>query len=148
MSMSRLWLAAIAVMLALPAASAAAQQGERLTPEPLDATAPVAVRAREVADLVLAGDRAKLEQYLRQHGAASFTGSATFADDVSQLLDTAKEGARTIVRLDGLGGARVGVALGREQDGTPERAIVVLMENAAPHRISGLSLVRISIGGA
>ena len=148
MPMFRLSLAAIAVMLTLPAASAAAQQGERLTPEPLEATAPVAVRAREVADLVLAGDRAKLEQYLRQHGVASFTGSATFADDVSQVLDLVKDGARTIVRLDGLGGARVGVALGREQNGTPERAIFVSMEEAAPHRITGLSLVRISIGGA
>ena len=142
----RPWLVALPVLLALPA-SAGAQERERLTPEPIEATAPVAVRAREIADLILAGDRTRLEQYLREHGAASYTGSTTFANDVSQLLDGVKDGARTIVRLDGLGGARVGVALGRDASASPERAIIVRMEEQAPHRITALMLARISIGG-
>lgn len=137
-------LALAAALVVTPAATAGAQ--ETLTPRPISADDPSAQRARAVADLVLAGDRQKLEGYLKEHAAPSYVSGSTFASELTELLDGVKTGARTIGRLDGLANVGVGVALTKAAGGQLERAIVVRMEKEAPHRISGLSLV--PIGGA
>ena len=115
-------------------------------PEAVDETSPKARRARVVGELVLAGDRAKLEAYLQENGAPSFLTRPSLAAEVAAALETAKSGARTIVRLDGLGQAGIGVALAKDAGGEPERAIFVGLEPAAPHRITRLSVVEIRGG--
>lgn len=132
--------------LALLAAPLALSAQEALTPEPLAADAPTAKQARAVAELLLAGDRTKLDAYFATNGAKELTGSSTFAAEVAELLEEVKTGARTIVRFDDVGQNRVGVALARDAGGSPERAIVVTMEPTAPHRVKSLRLARIQIG--
>ena len=142
-SLARPFALALAICAA-PLTVAAAQ--EALMPEPIAADAPTAKQGRAVAELVLAGDRAKLEAFLKENAAPSYIESAAYATELTQVLEAAKTGARTIVRLDGLGKVGVGVALGTDASAAPERAIVVRMDPAAPHRITGLQLVRIQIG--
>jgi hypothetical protein len=134
-----------AALLLTPAAHAAAQE-EPLIPRPIDAQAPTAQRARAVADLVLAGDREKLESYLKENAAPEYVSAPAFASDVTAVLDAVKTGARTVARLDGLGAAGVGVALAQKSGAPLERAIVVRLEPAAPHRVTGLRVVPIGGG--
>lgn len=141
---ARLFLAAILLVLAAPLALGAQQM---MQPTPLAADAPTAVRARAAADLLLAGDAAKLAAYVREHGAASLTGRATLDAELAQLLDLVKAGARAVVRIDALGDTRVGIALGASATAEPERAILVGLEKDAPHRITGLRVVEVRMGG-
>jgi hypothetical protein len=142
---SKLLVLAAAILLA-PVPHAAAQQEEPLIPRPIDAKAPTAQRARAVADLVLAGDREKLESYLKENAAPEYVSAPTFASDVTAVLDAMKAGARTVARLDGLGSAGVGVALAQKIGAPLERAIVVRLEPAEPHRVTGLRVVPIGGG--
>ena len=144
--MTKLLMLAAALTLA-SAASAAAQVPEGpLMAQAIDSDAPTARIAREVADLVLAGDRGTLETYLKQHSAPAYASAPSFAADLTALLDGIKTGPRTVVRLDGLGRVGVGVALATSAGDQPQRAIVVALEPDAPHRILGLRLVPISGG--
>ena len=127
-------------------ATAQAQQQQQLTPEPIADDAPTARQARAVAELLLAGDRAKLEKFLETNAAASFTKSSSYADELTQLIDSLKTGPRTIVRMDGLGTIGVAAALGQDAGADPERAIVVRMDPTAPHRITAIRIARIQIG--
>ena len=137
----------LALTLALTAAPLAIAGGqEALMPEPISADAPIAKQARAVAELVLAGDRAKLEAFLKENAAPSYLESAAYATQLTEVLEAAKTGARTIVRLDGLGAVGVGAALGTDANAKPERAIVIRMDPTAPHRITGLQLVPIQVG--
>jgi hypothetical protein len=138
------FVALAAALLLTPAARGAAQ--EQLIPRPIAADAPTAQRARAVAELVLAGDREKLESYLKENAAPEYVSALAFATDVTAVLDAMKEGARTIARLDGLGEAGVGVALAQKSGARLERAIVVRLEPAAPHRVTGLRVVPIGGG--
>lgn len=132
----------LAALMLAPVAGAAAQEGGILQPEPIDSAAPHARRARAVAELLLAGDRQKVESYLQEHGAPGMTSTDTFGDELSFLLDRLAAGARTIVRLDGLGAGGVGVVLAAE-DGVPQRAVLVQVDVDAPHRVRRLGLARL-----
>src|SRR5688500_5146318 len=59
---------AAALLLAAPAGRLGAQM-QVVNPPALDSSTPRAQRARAVADLVLGGDRAKLDAWLKEHGA-------------------------------------------------------------------------------
>ena len=135
----------LALALALSSApfAVAAAQGEQLMPEPISDSAPTAKQARAVAELLLAGDRAKLESYLAANAAPTWTSSANYAAQLTQILEAVKTGPRTIVRMDGLGAVGVAAALGASEGANPERAIIVRMDPAAPHRITGLGLAQI-----
>ena len=137
---------AAAVLATAPVARAAAQQV--VTPQPADTTTPVARRARAVAELLLAGDRARLDAYLKEGATADYLADAAFTRDLAALLDLAGRGARDIVRIDGLGDARIGVALGEASGSPPVRAIIVGMEAQAPYRVRALSMARIGGAGA
>ena len=144
---SRLFAFAL-VLCAAPLATATAQmerQQQQLTPEPIADDAPTAKQARAVAELLLAGDRAKLEAFLATNAAPSFTGSASYAADVTALLEAVKTGPRTIVRMDGLGAVGVAAALGTDASASPERAVIVRMDPTAPHQITGIRVVRIRV---
>ena len=137
----------LAFALPLIAASAATAAAQQITnPPELAADAPTAKQARAIAELLLAGDRKKVDAWLAANGAPSFTGSATFASDVTELIEALKTGPRTILRFDDAGPTRVGVVLARAAGGDPERALVVAIDPAAPHRVTALRLARIQIG--
>ena len=138
---TRSFLLALALTTA-PVTIAAAQ--EALSPEAISDSAPMAKQARAIAELLLAGDRAKIDKFLAANGAASLAGSATYAADIDQVMEVLKTGARTIVRMDGLGPNRVAAALGDKAGDEPVRAIVVGMDPAAPHRITFLRMARIA----
>ena len=134
-----------AALILTPAAQAAAQDGP-LIPRPIPADAPPAKRARAVADLVLAGDREKLESHLKENAVPEYVSAPRFATELTAALDAVKSGPRTVVRLDGLGRVGVGVAMAKENGAPPERAIVVRLEPDAPHRVTGIQVVRIGGG--
>ena len=136
-------IALTAALLVAPAADAGAQQP--IVPQAIDSSSAPAKRARAVAELVLAGDRRKLEAYLKANAAPAYAGAPSFNSALTELLDATAKGARTIVRLDGLGAMGVGVALAQGRADQPERAIVVGLEPAAPHRVTALRIV--PIGG-
>lgn len=128
-------------LTAAPVTIVAAQ--EALSPEAISDSAPTAKQARAIAELLLAGDRAKIDAYLVANGAPSFTTGASYAADLDRVLAILKTGARTIVRMDGVGPSRVAAALGDAPGANPVRAIVVGMDPAAPHRIMSLRMARI-----
>jgi hypothetical protein len=134
-------LALAALLVAAPASRLAAQ--EQITnPPQLDASSPRAQRAKAAADLVLGGDRAQLDAWLKEHAAPAFDGQ-----NLAALLDAMKAGAREILRYDDLPGGAVGVVLARTASGEPERAIVVRLEPAAPHRVTRLGVAQLTMGG-
>jgi hypothetical protein len=131
-------------LTAAPIAIASAQE-ERITPEAIADDAPTAKQARAAADVLLGGDRRKIDAFFATNGAPAFTGSATYASDLTAILETLKTGARSIVRMDGIGPSRVAAALATAPGAEPERAIVVGMDPAAPYRITSLRLARIQV---
>jgi hypothetical protein len=136
---------AAALVAAHPARSLSAQQ--LIVPEALDPSSPRVLRARAVVDLVLAGDRPALEAYLKEHGTDALLADTLLAGRLTTLIETARTGARSIARVDGVPEGAVAVALAPSADGAPERALIVGLEPGAPYRISRLRIVRMSIGG-
>jgi hypothetical protein len=132
---------AAALLLAAPASRLAAQE-QVINPSPLDPASPKAQRAKAVAELVLGGDRAKLDAWLKEHGAPD-----VFTENLDRLLELTKTGARTVLRYDDLPSGHVGVVLAGAAGAEPERAIIVMMEPAAPHRVTRLGLGRLNVGG-
>ena len=138
---------ALAAMSALPAADAHAQQAQMMMPEPIAESAPTAQRAKAVAELILAGDRARLDAYLKEHAAPDFLKSDGYAAALDGAIEATRTGARTIVGYDALGDRGVGVTLGTAAGSEAERAIIVGLETAAPHRVTDLRMARIQRGG-
>jgi hypothetical protein len=132
---------AAAVLLAVPAARLDAQV-QVIDPPALDPATPRAQRAKAAADLVLGGDRAKLDAWLKEHGAPN-----VHTENLDRLLELARTGARTVLRYDDLPDGAVGVVLASAAGAEPERAIVVLLEQAAPHRVTRLGMGRLNAGG-
>jgi hypothetical protein len=146
------WLAAAALgvfLLSAPAESLGAQEQVQqvLSPSVLPDNAPIAKPARALAALALAGDEKALEEWLRANATAAYVSSERFKGDVARAVATLKEGARTIIRLDDVGPGRVGVVLAASDIGEPERALLVLFEPAAPHRVTGIGFARLTSGG-
>jgi hypothetical protein len=147
--MKRRTLSLALLVAALTAPVAALHAQESIRPEPIAADAPTAKQALALAKLLLAGDREKVDSYLKANGAESFTKSEGYAAAVSSILQDLKEGPRAVVGQDGFSSARgtgVGVQLAPDAGGQPTRAIVVWMDSAAPHRINGLRVASIQIG--
>ena len=113
-----------------------------VNPPALDSATPRAQRARAAADLVLAGDRAKLDAWLKENGAPD-----VHTENLDRVLELARTGARTVLRYDDLPDGAVGVVLASAVGAEPERAIIVRLESAAPHRVTRLGLGRLNIGG-
>jgi hypothetical protein len=132
---------AAALLLAAPAGRLGAQE-QIINPPALDPATPRAQRAKAAADLVLGGDRAKLDAWLKENGAPD-----VFTENLDRLLELARTGARTVLRYDDLPSGNVGVVLAGAAGGEPERAIIVMLEPAAPHRVTRLGLGRLNVGG-
>ena len=143
-------LAVLLAPLALPTTAAAQEERRQVVnPEPLAADAPTAKQALALLELLLAGDQAKAESFLKEHGAASLAGSADLAARVTEAIQTLKTGPRVVVGQDGFaaqGGVGVGVRLADTASGEPTRALVLRMESGAPHRILALRVTAIQIG--
>lgn len=149
--LSSLAAAGIAVLLLgapLDALGAQEQAQQVFNPAALPDSAPTAKPARTVATLALAGDQKALESWLRANATAAYVGSERFAGDIATLIGSLKEGPRTILRLDDIGRGRVGVVLGMSPESEPERAIVVVLEPEAPHRVSALRLAQLTVSGS
>ena len=142
-------LALLAAPLALPAVAAAQEaQQQVVNPEPLAADAPTAKVALGLAQLMLAGDRAKVDAYVKEHAAAS-AGAAELAAMIGEAMEALKTGPRVVVGQDGFaagGGVGVGVQLAESAGGEVTRGIIVRMEPAAPHRIVAVRVAGIRIG--
>ncbi|MDF1504601.1 hypothetical protein [Roseisolibacter sp. H3M3-2] len=139
--MLRTLVLAAALVAAVPASRLAAQE-QVVNPVQLDPASPRAKLAKEAADAVLGGDRAKLDAWLKEHGTAT-----VFTENLDRLLEITKTGARTILRFDDLPSGNVGVVLAADANAEPERAIIVMMEKDAPHKVTRLGLGRLSTGG-
>ena len=132
---------AAALLLAAPADRLGAQM-QVIDPPALDPATPRAQRAKAAADLVLGGDRAKLDAWLKENGAPD-----VHTENLERLLELARTGARTVLRYDDLPDGAVGVVLASAAGAEPERAIIVRLESAAPHRVTRLGLGRLNAGG-
>ena len=135
-----LTLAAV-VLLAVPVGRLDAQM-QVTDPPALDPATPRAQRARAAAELVLGGDRAKLDAWLKENGAPD-----VHTENLDRVLELARTGARTVRRYDDLPDGGVGVVLASAAGAEPERAIIVRLEQAAPHRVTRLGLGRLTVGG-
>jgi hypothetical protein len=141
-------IALFAAMSLIPAA-AQAQEGQRIQPQPISADAPTAKRALGLSTALLSGDQAKVEAYLKEHGAPAFLSSPDYKSTITALLAELKQGARVVIGQDGFEGRNdvgVGIVLSTDAGGAPTRAIVVRMETAAPHRITALRMAQIQAG--
>jgi hypothetical protein len=126
-----------------------AQEGQRIQPQPISADAPTAKRALGLSTALIAGDREKVEAYLKEHGASAFLANPEYQATIASLLAELKQGARVVIGQDGFEGRNevgVGIVLSTDAGGAPTRAIVVRMETAAPHRITGLRMAQIQTG--
>jgi hypothetical protein len=132
---------AAALLLAAPAGRLGAQM-QVVNPTALDPATPRAQRAKAAAELVLGGDRAKLDAWLKEHGAPELQTA-----NLDRLLEAARTGPRTVLRYDDLPDGSVGVVLASAAGAEPERAIVVRLEPAAPHRVTRLGMAQLSTGG-
>ena len=131
---------AAALLLAAPAGRLGAQM-QVINPPALDSSTPRAQRARAAADLVLGGDRAKLDAWLKENGAPD-----VHTENLDRILELTRTGARTVLRYDDLPDGGVGVVLASAAGAEPERAIIVRLETAAPFRVTRLGLGRLNAG--
>lgn len=139
-------------LLALLPVSLEAQEGQQVIvqPQPIEADAPTAKVALALAQLLLAGDRAKIDTHLKEHGAAAFVGGDGYATAIGAALDALKSGPRTIVGQDGFDSPRgpmVGVQLADAAGDSPTRAIVVRLEGTGAYKVANVRVVAISING-
>ena len=149
MSRLALALALVVAPLALPAVARAQDAVQQVVqPEPLAADAPTAKQALALVELLLAGDRGKVDAFLKANGAESFTTSADYAPTLDGLLAELKQGARVVVGQDGFTARRgtgVGVRLAQSAGGETERGVIVQLEPSAPHRVLGVRVAAIRV---
>ena len=128
---------------ATPAAPATrAVQPAPPTPVAVDANAPAAVRAREVVTLVLGGDAAALEAFVRQNADPNYAAHPQLSTILADLVSATREGARVIVGYTTIGNGIYGVDLASAAGAPKERTIMVAMHDQAPYQLRRIGMRR------
>lgn len=128
----------VALALLLPAA-AQAQRPLTVTLTPMDASHPNARRAAAVVERLAAGDRAGAVTLLRQEGDPGWVSGRMEAQVDAQLERLAPAGRWKIAGFESSDvGADVVVQLA---DGAASNALVLRMQAAPPHRITGFAVM-------
>lgn len=118
-----------------PAAPAAA-------PVAVDPSAPAAVRAREVVTLILNGDTAELEAFVRQHADPQLAAHPQLSTVLADLVSATRDGARVIVGYTTIGNGVYGVDLASTAGAERERTIMIVMHDEAPYMLRRVGMRR------
>ena len=137
-------LATIALVTALRAAGRAqspAVSPQQVTvdePTTLAADSPRAKLAAALVERLMAGDRARAEQFLRENGAASYVGSAAMTTELDRFVSAAPVKYEITGFLNGQGSD---VIVELQRGGTSD-ALAVVLTPGEPHKVGGIRALR------
>jgi hypothetical protein len=111
-------------------------------PVAVDASAPAAVRAHEVVTVILSGDLAAVEAFVRQNADPNLAGHPQLSSVLADLVNTTRDGAREIVGYTTMGNGIYGVELASTAGGRSERTIMIVMHEEAPYKLRRVGMRR------